>query len=224
MGKKTLEYRLLVEGKNDQHVIWNLAARLGLKETFEVVAKDSYSEVIKILPTELKSTNTLKRLGIIVDADVSIAAHWQTIRDILDKSGFYEVPDELPEGGLVCYPNDPEQLVVGVWIMPDNQVEGMIEDFIVQMVPDMDNDLLLQKTDVILEELEALDEKEKQALNLYKPVHHSKARIHTWLAWHDEPGLPMGTAITSCILSTDNDLCQCFVDWLERLFECAPGE
>ena len=51
-----------------------------------------------------------------------------------------------------------------------------------------------------------------------------KARIHTWLAWHDEPGLPVGTAITSRILSTDNDLCQCFVDWLERLFECAPGE
>lgn len=224
MRKKVLEYRLLVEGKNDQHVIWNLAERLELKETFEVVAKESYSEIIKILPTELKSTNILKRLGVIVDADVNLTAHWQTIRNILDKSGYYDVPKELPKGGLICYPTDPEQLIVGVWIMPDNQLGGMIEDFIVQMVPDMSNDFLLQKTDRILEELETLDEVKKRELNLYKSVHHAKARIHTWLAWHDEPGLPMGTAITSRILSTDNDLCKCFVNWLEDLFECKPGE
>mgnify|MGYP000772186145 CR=1 FL=1 len=73
MGKNQVRYRLLVEGKNDQHIIWNLAQRLGLKETFEVVAKDSYSEIITVLPTELKSTNTLERLGVIVDADVNLS-------------------------------------------------------------------------------------------------------------------------------------------------------
>ena len=36
MGKKCKEFQLLVEGKNDQHVIWNLAQKLSLKETFEV--------------------------------------------------------------------------------------------------------------------------------------------------------------------------------------------
>ena len=42
MEKKVFKYRLLVEGKNDQHVIGNLRQRLQLKETFEVVATDSY--------------------------------------------------------------------------------------------------------------------------------------------------------------------------------------
>lgn len=216
MGKGRLEYRLLVEGKNDQHIIWNLAERLQLKETFEVVAKDSYEDVIKVLPAELKSTNTLKRLGIIVDADVDLNRHWQAIRNILNNSGFYHVPEILPVEGLICQPSDPEQLVVGVWIMPDNNLCGMIEDFVAQMIPDIQEDILLKKAEVVLHELE------EQNVNNYKLVHHAKARIHTWLAWQDEPGLPMGTAITSRILSTDNDLCCKFVNWLETLFDCKP--
>ena len=56
MGQKLDKpYRLLVEGKNDQHVIWNLADRLKLKETFDVEAKDSYPQLIEALPTLLKS-------------------------------------------------------------------------------------------------------------------------------------------------------------------------
>ncbi|WP_369695917.1 DUF3226 domain-containing protein [Bacteroides mediterraneensis] len=65
-----------IEGKNDQHVIWNLAQKLSLKETFEVIAKNSYSQIILSLPTMLKSTNTLKRLGVIVDADENLEGHY----------------------------------------------------------------------------------------------------------------------------------------------------
>lgn len=39
MRKKDKEFQLLVEGKNDLHVIWNLAERLNLNETFDVVEK-----------------------------------------------------------------------------------------------------------------------------------------------------------------------------------------
>lgn len=56
MGKKCKEFQLLVEGKNDQHVIWNLAQKLSLKETFEVIDKNSYNQIILSLPTMLKST------------------------------------------------------------------------------------------------------------------------------------------------------------------------
>lgn len=98
--------------------------------------------------------------------------------------------------------------------MPNNHLKGMVEDFIIQMIPDTDNDRLLKKADAVLQELE------DNNWNLYKAVHHSKARIHTWLSWHDEPGLPMGTAITNQVLSTDNDLCKMFVGWLKRMFDC----
>lgn len=206
---------LLVEGKNDQHVIWNLAERLRLRETFDVQAKDSYFQLLQVLPIILKSTNTWKRLGIVVDADVDLNAHWQAIRDILEKSGFYSnLPMVLPKEGLVCEPDDREQLVVGVWIMPDNQLQGMIEDFVIDMIPNCTEDPLLQKVDCVLRELE------EKHLNRYKLVHRSKARIHTWLAWQDEPGMPMGITITKQILSTEHELCCRFVNWLDKMFAC----
>ena len=43
-----MPYRLWVEGKNDQYVIWNLAERLQLKGTFEVRTAGSYSALIEM--------------------------------------------------------------------------------------------------------------------------------------------------------------------------------
>lgn len=34
----------------------------------------------------------------------------------------------------------------------------------------------------------------------------------------EDPGTPMGLAITKRYLTTDSELCQQFVDWLNRLF------
>lgn len=213
MGNGICKYRLLVEGKNDQHVVWNLARRLRLKETFEVVSKDSYGQLMEVLPVELKSTNMVERLGIMVDADEGAEGHWQAIRGVLERSGFYSgLPKILPVDGLICKPDDEEQLIVGVWIMPDNRLNGMMEDFVTCMVPE--EDMLLKEVDIVLKRLE--DNK----LNRYKLVHHAKARMHTWLAWQDEPGMPMGTAITKRVLSTDGELCTRFVEWLCRLFDC----
>ena len=213
MSRNDSTYRLLVEGKNDQHVIWNLAERLRLKETFEVVAKESYQQLLEALPVVLKGTNVVERLGIVVDADESSVAHWQAIRNILLKSGFYSnLPEMLPVDGLIIEPDDKEQLIVGVWIMPDNRLSGMMEDFVACMIPE--GDLLLDKANATLKHLE------ENGLNRYKSMHHAKARIHTWLAWQDEPGMPMGTAITCRVLSTDKELCGRFVSWLCKLFDC----
>lgn len=215
MGKNNKEFQLLVEGKNDQHVIWNLAERLKLKESFEVIDKNSYNQIISSLPTILKSTNTLKRLGVIVDADENINGHWTAIRNILIESGFYSsIPTMLPEKGLICIPDDEEQIIFGLWIMPNNCLNGMLEDFICYMIPEPDKDVLLKKADEVLSDIE------KEGINNYKNVHHAKARIHTWLAWQDEPGTAMGTAITKQILNTDGELCNKFVSWLKELFNC----
>ena len=52
-----------------------------------------------------------------------------------------------------------------------------------------------------------------------KEYHKSKAFIHTWLAWQEDPGTPMGLAITKKYLSTnDKVLCNSFIEWLNLLF------
>jgi hypothetical protein len=45
-----------------------------------------------------------------------------------------------------------------------------------------------------------------------------KARIHTWLAWQENPGLPFGTAITARYFGADSQEALKFVNWFNLLF------
>ena len=74
------------------------------------------------------------------------------------------------------------------------------------------DDVLLPKARAIVQEIET------EGLHLYPVVHRSKALIHTWLAWQQVPGQPMGLAITAQALSHDTPLALAFVGWLRRLF------
>ena len=94
--------------------------------------------------------------------------------------------------------------------MPDNNINGMLEDFIISLAPEADP--LMQKAESILNELE------ESQIQLYKSVHRSKAKIHTFLAWQDEPGKPMGTAITAKILNSNSEHAEVFVHWIKQLF------
>ena len=94
--------------------------------------------------------------------------------------------------------------------MPNNQISGMLEDFIRFLVPDKDP--LLAMADSILNSIE------QQQLNRYNPIHKSKALIHTWLAWQEDPGTPMGLAITKKYLDSDVAIAQAFLDWIIALF------
>ena len=86
----------------------------------------------------------------------------------------------------------------------------MLEDFIAALAkPD---DALMKKSEDVLTELET------EGIQKYKPVHRSKAKIHTYLAWQDVPGRPMGQAITANILNSNSDVAVKFVKWLKEMF------
>ena len=95
--------------------------------------------------------------------------------------------------------------------MPDNNNRGMLEDFISYLIPT--DDKLLPIVDNTLAGIE------KQKLNKYSDEHKSKAKIHTWLAWQEDPGTPIGLSITKKYFSTDEEICQRFINWLTELFK-----
>ncbi len=96
--------------------------------------------------------------------------------------------------------------------MPNNNQDGMLEDFIRFLIPN--DDKLLPQAINVLEKIEA------EGINNYSKVHKSKAVIHTWLAWQEKPGTPLGQAITARYLITDNQvLCDSFMEWVKRVFE-----
>ena len=206
--KRTEKYakKLLVEGSDDQHVVWALCEKFKIQETFDVVEYGGIDQLIDILPVRFKESD-IRTIGIIIDADTDISARWNTAKTALSEAGF-DVPDTLPKEGLIVQ-NDSQK--AGVWIMPDNKDNGMLEDFISFLVPE--NDQLLPVADSTLIEIEA------QKLNQYSAIHKSKARIHTWLAWQENPGTPLGLSITKRYLSTDIATCRNLINWLIKLFD-----
>jgi len=53
---------------------------------------------------------------------------------------------------------------------------------------------------------------------LFHESAESKAVIHTWLAWQEKPGRPLGTAITARYLDPNVPQVDVLVSWLKKLF------
>jgi len=201
---------LLVEGKDDEHVFYHLLEYHQIPECFRVVNKEGIDHLLETLPTELKRSN-LERLGIVVDANTDIKARWAALRNILLRSGDADVPAVPdPTGTVVALNQQYRTLTVGVWLMPDNQIPGMLENFIAFLVPPGDP-LWSCAGDC----LEQIPEQHRR----FPVTHQPKAHIHTWLAWQEEPGMPMGLAITKRYLDAEASHVQQLMDWIRRLFE-----
>ena len=201
---------LLVEGNDDFHVIASLCKSFNVIESFDINDCKGIDNLINSLSVRLKSSG-VQTIGVVIDADADVNSRWSTIKDILISSSLYNnIPDTIPLEGLILYPTKKDDIKFGLWIMPNNQTNGMLEDFTAFLIPE--DDKLLPITDSILKDIE------DKSLNEYKSSYHAKARIHTWLAWQKEPGTPMGLAITKKYLTTIPPICQTFVDWLDKLF------
>jgi hypothetical protein len=202
--KEKFDQKLLVEGNDDQHVIWSLCQYFNINESFDVIDSNGIENLIKQIPIRLKQSN-LFTLGIVLDADTNIIDRWNSVKTLL--SNLFNIPDNFPNTGLIM---TNEKIKIGIWIMPNNGENGMLEDFIQFLIPS--DDELILKVNVFLEELENL------GLNQYKAIHKSKAKIHNWLSLQEDPGTPMGLAITKKYLSTENNDCQSFIKWINDLF------
>lgn len=120
----------------------------------------------------------------------------------------FNVPDELPSTGLVL--KNQSNIKVGVWIMPNNSLNGMLEDFISFLVPKDDKLLPIVNS--------TLDDIEGKKLNKYASIHKSKAVVHSWLSLQEDPGTPMGLGITKRYLTTDEATCSLLIKWIDELF------
>ena len=198
--------KLLLEGNDDQHVIWALCERYDIAENFDVIDCGGVEKLMQQLPVRFKQSD-IKTIGIIVDADTDIKNRWDSLKSILELQKF-DLPDEIPLDGLII---DNGKVTVGIWIMPNNDLNGMLEDFIAFLVPEDDKLLLIVH--------ETLDKIEAQKLNAYLPIHKAKAIIHTWLSWQEDPGTPMGLSITKKYLNTDKETCLKLINWLKQLFK-----
>lgn len=213
MGKRLL----LVEGKDDEHVVKHLCRDHGIiirSATENLLNEDdpvafSYGgigELLAQVPIRLKESD-LEGLAVVLDADESPQSRWSQLRDRLrHRTGHAEIPDlPAPQGTLVQLRIEDRMVRLGVWIMPDNRTPGMLEDFLLFLVPD--NDRTLPHVDRFLAGIPATD-------RLFPDIARAKARIHSFLAVQKEPGKPLGLAITFRYLDAKQESVQPFMTWL----------
>lgn len=221
---------MLVEGPDDWNVFFHLikhhypADRLvvtrkdnyrprledtpaGIKRIlFDVVQGDSMFKP-KALSAQLKASG-LERIGLVVDADTDLQARWLKLCDALVSFGYTDLPAGPTSGGTIIEQTDYP--TVGIWVMPDNRLPGSLEDFIGFLRPV--GDTLWARAEEAISLIPAQE-------RLFKPQATIKAHIHTWLAWQEEPGTPMGQAITKQYLDATAPHALQLLDWLRRLFD-----
>ncbi len=205
------EVYLLVEGKDDKHVITHVCMRhdlpsIELREPNERQEGNGVDELLAGIPQRLREPD-VQIIGIVVDADYDLAARWQALRSRILAAGYKSIPEKPVAEGWISTEETLKR--VGIWLMPNNQLPGMLEDFVVHLIPASDE--LRPKVEAVVAEIE------REALNHYPKVQHSKALIHTWLAWQETPGQPMGLAIRAQALRHDSPTALAFVAWLRRL-------
>lgn len=157
--------------------------------------------------TEALRTRTLERVGLVVDRDGNHGRpdRWPPIQAALTGAGVTQ--PALEGGGLITTVGG--SLRIGVWLMPDNLSPGDLEDALGRLAraeaPDWK-----YSADVVAEA--------KKRGAEFRDVDEVKARLHTWLAWREEPGRPYGTAIKTGALRTNDPLVDAFTTWFRRLF------
>jgi len=195
---------LLVEGSDDQHVIWALLGSRKVSQVFDVQPVGGIDKLLESLPVRLKASG-LERLAVVLDADTNLDSRWQSISDILRNSGNGQLPKAPEKNGTLLTLATGIQF--GIWLMPDNELPGMLENFVARLVP---------KSDTMMAHVDRFLSGIPEDARKFPAVQLPKASIHAWLAVQEAPGKPMGQAITATYLTADHDSVDLFIQWIDR--------
>ena len=198
---------LLVEGQNDEHVVRHIRRHIRDRHpsapSFDIVDKGGINNVLDSISGEIKVSGRLA-VGILVDANSTLMNRWKSVRDRIMRANIQVPTHPNPDGTII--EGTPR---VGIWLMPDNESSGELEDFVKQMIPTGDPvwPLSQQYIDGI-----------PQANRKFADHKKLRAQLYDWLATREDPR-QMGLAIKAHDLNVDGTLCKKFVAWLMALFE-----
>jgi hypothetical protein len=213
---------LLLEGDDDKYFFNKLCVLFNLNPDIKVaVPKDFNSQnskggVFESLPPLLKqlADGSLSKLAVIVDADyeeqhgLGYQKTIQKITDLLTLQDFVLIQNAENHVTGLIFENGAELANFGLWVMPNNQNSGMLEDFVKTCIKTDELSLFNHAQQVV----HAISEPK------FKPHHYAKAEVATWLAWQKQPGHGLYCAVKDDLLNTDHALFQELAHWLKKIF------
>lgn len=188
---------LLVEGEGDKNFFEVLFKKIRLKVKVQTTVpedhgaeKNGKSKIVSLLETLIDSLRDgqITNMAVVVDADYKQdgGGYQQTIDRIKKKikPKGYDSGHKIVGSGL-SFPHNDGLSNFGLWVMPDNQSDGMFEDWIKKIVKKEELPLFEHAVRTVND----LQEKK------FKPIHSSKAEIASWMAWQKIPGEALCVAI-----------------------------
>lgn len=194
---------LLVEEPDDKHVVLHLCKRSWPMPLFYIKDKDGIDNLLASIGPEVKASGRMA-VGILPDANDVPEARWDALRHRL-ADRHLDLPERPDPDGTVV-DGSPR---IGIWLWPDNQEPGELENFVEAMVPPRDGVWPLAQAYV-----DSIPEPDRR----FPTGKTLKAQLHAWLATRRTPGR-MGSSIRTGDLKVDGPLARKFADWLRRLFE-----
>ncbi len=195
---------LLLEGSDDCNIISKFCEGNAIRADFGFCNCGGDNQVLHKLNALLKKSDPPEVIGVILDADQNIDERYQEIKAKV--ADFYNLPKNMPKDGLVHLEKGCPKL--GIWIMPNNQDNGALEEFYLKLATDIDT-AFIDNT---------IQEAEKKELTSFKSQHRKKAIMHTYFAWQDTPGMPLHAAINKIVLDNNAEIAHVFKGWLISLF------
>lgn len=191
----------ILEGKTDEIVVRSVLEKLEILNV-EFKRCNGIENLLKVFPVLIKESD-MRSIGIIVDANNSLEGRWQSIRDKLRNSDLgIELPETPCHHGTVRKFGDQ---FIGVWVMPDNQRCGELEDFVAELIPE--GNVWKLACDYI-----------ESAKDKVARVSKSKSLVYAWLAVV-APGMQIGTAFKTGKLKLDTENYTNFENWIKALCE-----
>lgn len=215
-----MTYRiLLVEGESDRSFFKEVCKTLGLHPSVKVAPpKDvggSYNTkegVLNHLPDLLNQLGdaSITRLAVVVDADSEDNGGGYNLAidrvvKIVTLYGFTLASN--PVGGVLFQHNDG-LADFGLWVMPNNCDEGMLEDWIKSCVHENEHELF-EHAEIVVDTLPQTK---------FKSIRISKAEVATWLAWQKQPGHGLYRAIEDELIDTNSALFKELSVWLTHIY------
>lgn len=219
---------MIVEGPDDHHGLLHLLIRSGvlpeckkpLDSPVQFIELKGKSKILADIPTRPKESG-LKAVGYILDADgypredgqrsgdpPGLGPTWQAVSHRLNKLGIVP-PASISKEGFVGQVGDKGPKI-GIWIMPDNELDGALEEFLVSLTKPGDPLLVHARA--------ATEAARKNYGATFAEAARPKAELSCWLSWQPEPAMTYGQAMKAGKFSPNKTPADGFIRWVQQLF------
>lgn len=211
---------LLVEGEADKSFFKEICITLELHTSVEVAppkdvggTHNTKEGVFNHLPNLLNQLGDAEvtHLVVVVDADSTVngGGYERAINrviEIVEPYGFTLKSDKLVAG--VIFEHDDGLADFGLWVMPNNGKEGMLEDWIKSCIHSDEHELFTHAQEAV----------DTLPQTKFKSIHISKAEVATWLAWQKQPGHGLYRIVKDELIDTDSASHKELSAWLNHIY------